>query len=55
MPSLGRIAYEAYLVSSGGVSLVSGAQLPEWEALDPRIKLTWIDAAEAVKAECCKQ
>lgn len=48
MPELGRIAYEAYCRSSGGVSLVSGAKLPEWGALSAEIRAAWDAAAQAV-------
>ena len=46
---LGRIAYNAYVVEAGGVSLVSGAKLPEWEELQAPIRSAWIAAARAVK------
>lgn len=49
MPSYGKIAYDAYCKSSGGVSLVSGANLPEWSALSDEIKKAWEAAAEAVR------
>lgn len=49
MVNFGKIAYEAYCRSSGGVSLVSGAKLPEWEVLAPEIKSAWEAAAEAVR------
>lgn len=39
--SLGREAYEAYCRSSGGKSLVSGADLPTWENLSDEIKSAW--------------
>jgi hypothetical protein len=48
MINFGKIAYDAYCKSSGGVSLVSGAKLPEWDVLSPAIKLAWESAAEAV-------
>lgn len=48
MPSYGKIAYDAYCKSSGGVSLVSGAKLPEWAVLSDEIKQAWEAAAEAV-------
>lgn len=44
----GKIAYNAYCKSSGGVSLVSGAKLPEWESLDDKIRTAWECAAESV-------
>jgi hypothetical protein len=48
MIDLGKLAYDAYCQSSGGVSLVSGAKLPDWEALSPAIKAAWGAAAQAV-------
>ena len=41
----GQVAYEAY------ASLVSGAELPGWDRLDPRIKQAWnVAAASAIDA-----
>lgn len=37
-----------YCKSSGGVSLVSGAKLPEWDGLSPEIRRAWDAAAQAV-------
>lgn len=48
LPSLGQLAYEAYLEASDGRSLVSGAELPTWDAQDPRIQRAWDHAADAV-------
>lgn len=42
--TIGRAAYEAYRAKAGGVSLVSGTQLPDWDALEEKIKDAW-DAA----------
>lgn len=42
---LGREAYEAYCRSSGGKSLVSGADLPGWDALSEEIKSAWMCSA----------
>jgi len=50
MVSLGKLAYDAYCKSSGGVSLISGAKLPEWCDLKPEIKTAWEAAAESVRA-----
>jgi hypothetical protein len=41
MKTKGQIAYEAYMDFSGGVSLISGHTLPEWEQQEPKIKLAW--------------
>lgn len=46
----GRVAYVAYCESSG-VSLVSGAALPAWIALNPEIRSAWNAAASAVAEE----
>ena len=47
-PSLGQVGYEAYCKSSGGVSLVSGAKLPEWPTLSDAIRNAWDAAAESI-------
>lgn len=44
-----RAAYERYLASSGGKSLVSGAELPGWDALSPEIKAAWMAAVDHTK------
>ena len=46
-PTPGRVAYVAYLKSSGGKSLVSGAELPPWADLPEAIRNAWESAAEA--------
>ena len=43
-----KIAYEAYCQNSQWKSLVSGAALPVWEKVDPKIKAAWGEAAIAV-------
>lgn len=48
MDNLGKIAYEGYCRSSNFKSLVSGADLPQWEALKPEIRAAWESAAKAV-------
>lgn len=48
---LGRVAYEAYRNTSGGVSLVSGAELPTWEDQREEIQQAWCAAAGAVQRE----
>lgn len=46
-----KIAYDAYCKSTGGVSLISGDKLPEFDALKDEIKQAWLAAANAVEAE----
>jgi len=46
--SYGQLAYEAYRSSSGGKSLVSGAELPPWDDLPEDIRDAWCDAGHAV-------
>lgn len=41
-----RAAYERYLHASGGKSLVSGAELPGWDALSVEIKAAWMAAVD---------
>ena len=43
----GEVAYEAYRVASGGVSLISGATLPGFNELDPKIQDAWEAAGRA--------
>lgn len=45
----GRRAYERYLHASGGKSLVSGADLPGWDALALEIRKAWMAAADHTK------
>ncbi len=47
-PDYGRIAYEAYCGKTDWKSLVSGAALPQWNALKPEIRDAWDVAAAAV-------
>jgi hypothetical protein len=47
--SPGRCAYERYLHASGGRSLVSGAELPGFNALSPEIQAAWMAAADHSK------
>lgn len=42
----GRRAYQRYLHSSDGVSLISGNKLPGFEELSPEIKRAWCAAAD---------
>ncbi len=45
--TLGQVAYDAYVESAGGVSLVSGAKLPAFPILDARTQEAWQKAAAA--------
>lgn len=44
-----RAAYERYMAASDGKSLVSGAELPGWDALAPQIKAAWMAAVDHTK------
>lgn len=44
----GKTAYNAYKSASGGKSLVSGADLPEWEWLSEPIRFSWTHVAEVL-------
>lgn len=47
----GEIAYNAYLASTGGKSLVTGDELPSWRELSrtrPQVATGWTRAAGAV-------
>ena len=50
MKSLGRACYEGYYDHTGGVSIVSGERLPQWDQLSDAIKAAWEAAALAVIA-----
>jgi hypothetical protein len=43
-----KIAYEAYRVETGFVSLVTGDQLPDWEELPLSIQNAWEVAVDAI-------
>lgn len=47
--NIAQVAYEAYCAHTGGVSLVSGATLPEWGKLSQEIQEAWNSAAHAVR------
>lgn len=51
----GQVAYDAYAASTGNVSLVSGAELPPWDALTPAIRDAWEAAGSAVAVELTRQ
>lgn len=44
----GRCAYDAYCRASGGKSLVTGAELPEFRELSEQIRAAWVSVANAV-------
>ena len=48
MNELAAAGYEAYRRHTGGVSLVSGAKLPEWAGMTPTIRDAWVSAAIAM-------
>jgi hypothetical protein len=50
MTELGMIAYNAYCRSTGGVSAVTGAKLPDWNEQSPEIRTAWNVAADALQA-----
>lgn len=45
----GKVAYEAYRQQGDGKSLISGAELPGWDALPAVIREAWNAAAQAVR------
>jgi hypothetical protein len=51
MESLGKINYQGYRLAAAGRSLVSGAELPEWDDLPSEIQGAWEAAADAVATE----
>ena len=46
---LSKIAYEAYVKKAGGVSLITGEKLPEFDDLKVEIQAAWAAAAHAVE------
>ena len=48
METPGRVAYEAYRDTAGGVSLATGDPLPDFEDLRAPVRAAWEAAAEAV-------
>jgi len=48
MKELAAIAYEAYRNHTGGKSLATGQNIPEWPDLAPVIQEAWRAAANAV-------
>lgn len=47
----GKLAYDAYCKQTGGVSLISGDKLPEFDALKPPIREAWAASYIAVALE----
>lgn len=50
MKTLGQIAYEAYIESTGGKSLITGDTLPPYEQLNTDVQKAWEYAADAIAA-----
>lgn len=48
VPSLGQVAYEAYIDYSGGKSLVTGEMLPSWADQELTRQQAWQFAAQKV-------
>ena len=48
MESYGEAAYNGYKESTGGKSLISSDELPEWAELAEEVKTAWNEAAESV-------
>lgn len=47
-PYFGKVGYEGYCASTGGVSAISGDTLPTWDGLPEAIQTAWISAATAI-------
>ena len=45
---LAKVAYDTCCKQTGGVSLISGDKLPEFEILEQEIKDAWWEVANAV-------
>lgn len=50
----GKLAYGAYCKQTGGVSLVSGDKLPEFDVLKLSIREAWAAAALAVSLDAAQ-
>jgi hypothetical protein len=50
-----KLAYNAYRDAAGGVSLVTGEKLPEFEELAPKIQAAWKASALAVSGRCLNE
>lgn len=48
-PDYGRIGYDAYGASTGGLNHL-GKPMPAWGELPKRIRVAWADAATAIRA-----
>lgn len=46
---LAKIAYDSYCAQTGGISLISGDKLPEFDNLKIEIRDAWFSAAKAVE------
>jgi hypothetical protein len=46
---LARLGYEAYAVATGGKTF-DGRDMPQWDAITPRIQGAWRAAAKAIAA-----
>ena len=45
---LGKELYEAYFYAAGGKSVITGALLPEWDALPQKVRDCWEATASCV-------
>jgi hypothetical protein len=52
---LGEVAYSAYVIQVGGVSPVTGDNLPPYGVLDDKVKAGWVAAAFAINAALLKE
>lgn len=49
--TMGEIAYNAYRDHTGGISLATGVQIPEWRFLPKDIKAAWEAAGGAAASQ----
>ena len=52
---VGKIGYDAYCKQTGGVSLISGDKLPEFEKLKSSIQDAWVAVGIAVHLDADHQ
>lgn len=47
---LAEAGYESYRANTGGISVATGVQIPEWKMLRPAIQRAWCAAAKGIVA-----
>lgn len=45
---LAEAGYESYRADTGGISIATGAKIPDWDVLRPAIQRAWRAAAKGI-------